>query len=66
MSLKYEPASEQLAFGVCAWSRQDEVYPLLKEKPFNFNAALDPAVASVALNLLSVRARAREGGRDSV
>ena len=38
MSLKYEPASEQLAFGVCAWSRQDEVYPLLKEKPFNFNA----------------------------
>ena len=44
----------QLAFGVCEWSRQDEVYPSLKERPFTFNAALDPAVASVALNLLSV------------
>ena len=32
----------------------------LKEKPFTFNAALDPAVASVALNLLSVQARERE------
>jgi len=43
-----------LYFGVSMWSRADELYLDLRSahKPFIFNAALDPDVATVALNLL--------------
>eukprot|EP00960_Hanusia_phi_P017263 508203-Hanusia_phi.AAC.2 len=52
-----------LYFGLGYWSRQDESFLDFRgEKPFTFNAALEPDVATAVVNVLAAREEVQEEG----